>query len=434
MALSASGCTPNAGVQPSPQTRSSPRTARRGPPERMGRSGRGRSEHPGLRHRHQRRPGREKSTSRSRRTPPTTGSTSTGSVTTAATGRARSRPSSPPSRCPKASPTASTRRHGPDRLRQLGGVGVVAGARRPPSSGIYIAKLVREDGPPERATSSSSSATTTGTRTCCSRPRTRPGRPTTATAATASTPAGRGQIRARLQGQLQPPVQDARDRARGLALQRRVPDGALARAQRLRRQLLHRRRHRPARGRDPANTRASSRSATTSTGRASSAIRSRPPATRASTWASSAATRVFWKTRWEAGLDRPRPATGRWSPTRRRTQTRKIDPQPNVWTGTWRDPRPFNPEGAQPGERVDRDASSWSTPGRRRSRCRRKTARCASGGTRALPRQAPGETATLAANTLGYEWDEDLDNGARPPGCSTAPPDQIPGPSAERRR
>ena len=31
--------------------------------------------------------------------------------------------------------------------------------------------------------------------------------------------------------------------------------------------------------------------------------------------------------------------------------------------------------------------------------------------------QSPGETATLAAGTLGYEWDEDLDNGvaaARP--------------------
>ena len=28
----------------------------------------------------------------------------------------------------------------------------------------------------------------------------------------------------------------------------------------------------------------------------------------------------------------------------------------------------------------------------------------------------PGQTATLGPNTLGYEWDEDLDNGARPPG------------------
>ena len=48
--------------------------------------------------------------------------------------------------------------------------------------------------------------------------------------------------RSRAQGQLQPTVHDPRHAHRGLALQRRVPDGPLARAQRLRRQLLHRRR------------------------------------------------------------------------------------------------------------------------------------------------------------------------------------------------
>ena len=84
--------------------------------------------------------------------------------------------------------------------------------------------------------------------------------------------------RARLQGQLQPPLHDARLRARGLGLQRRVPDGALARAQRLRRQLLHRR-GQPAPRRRAAGARdASCRSATTSTGRADSAPTSRPPA------------------------------------------------------------------------------------------------------------------------------------------------------------
>ena len=89
-----------------------------------------------------------------------------------------------------------------------------------------------------------------------SRPRTPPGRPTTATAATASTaararrrPAGRPS----LQGQLQPALHDARRTApAGLGLQRRVPDGPLAGAERVRRQLLHGRRHRPARGRDRA--------------------------------------------------------------------------------------------------------------------------------------------------------------------------------------
>ena len=75
----------------------------------------------------------------------------------------------------------------PDRLWQLGGLGVVGGAvdRR-------LRHLLRQARPrptarAARATSSSSSATTPATRTCCSRPRTRRGRPTTTTAATAST-------------------------------------------------------------------------------------------------------------------------------------------------------------------------------------------------------------------------------------------------------
>ena len=29
---------------------------------------------------------------------------------------------------------------------------------------------------------------------------------------------------------------------------------------------------------------------------------------------------------------------------------------------------------------------------------------------------AAGQTATLAPSTVGYEWDEDVDNGARPAG------------------
>ena len=54
-------------------------------------------------------------------------------------------------------------------------------------SGIYFAKLVREDGIRVRATSCSSSATTTTRRTCCSRRPTRRGRPTTRTAIPACT-------------------------------------------------------------------------------------------------------------------------------------------------------------------------------------------------------------------------------------------------------
>ena len=149
------------------------------------------------------------------------------------------------------------------------------------ASGIYFAHLVREDGTSARATSPSSSAMTTAARTCSFRPPTRPGRPTTSTAATACTSATRALPRARLQGVLQPAVHDTRDLGRGLAVQRRISDGPVPRAQRLRRQLLHGRRHGSSRRPSCSSTARSCRSATTSTGRVTSARTSRPPATRA---------------------------------------------------------------------------------------------------------------------------------------------------------
>ncbi len=50
-----------------------------------------------------------------------------------------------------------------------------------------------------------------------------------------------------VQGELQPPVHDARDFTRGLGLQRRVPDGPVAGGQRVQRELHDGRRHGPAR-------------------------------------------------------------------------------------------------------------------------------------------------------------------------------------------
>ena len=84
--------------------------------------------------------------------------------------------------------------------------------------------------------------------------------------------------RPRVQGQLQPPVHDPRHRRRGLGLQRRVPDGPLARAQRLRRLLHVRARQRPLARPSCSSTRRSCPSATTSTGPARSAPTSRPRA------------------------------------------------------------------------------------------------------------------------------------------------------------
>ena len=222
--------------------------------------------------------------------------------------------------------------------------------------------------------------------------------------------------RARLQGQLQPSVHHARQRAGGLGVQRRVPDGALPRVQRVRRQLQLRRRHRPPGRRAARAQGVHVASATTSTGRAPSAPTSRRPATPASTSRSSRGNEVFWKTRWENSID------GSGTPHRTLVSYKethanaKIDPLANTWTGTWRDPR-FSPpaDGGRPENgltgtmfainccainmvvgQADGQMRFW------------RNTRVATLGTNA--------TTTIGTNVIGYEWDEDPDNGFRPPG------------------
>ena len=134
---------------------------------------------------------------------------------------------------------------------------------------------------------------------------------------------------------------------RGLAVQRRVPDGPLARAQRLRRQLLHRCRLRSPRRARSSSTRPSCRRATTSTGRPDSGQRRGRPRRRRRTSRSSAATRSTGR---PAGSRAPptagAPTTARSSPTRKATPRAAehydcfgnfdCDPDPDTWTGLWR--------------------------------------------------------------------------------------------------
>jgi Domain of unknown function (DUF4082)/Bacterial Ig-like domain/Purple acid Phosphatase, N-terminal domain/Bacterial Ig domain len=124
---------------------------------------------------------------------------------------------------------------------------------------------------------------------------------------------------------------------------------------------------------------------------------------------------VYWKTRWETSVD--------GSGTSYRTlvcykETRadaKIDPS-SEWTGTWRDPRftpPSNgniPENALTGTAYMSnftDLAIQVPAAQGKTRFWRNTPVASLGA---------GQTATLADHTVGYESDEDLDNGFRPAG------------------
>ncbi|MBX0299446.1 DUF4082 domain-containing protein [Cryobacterium sp. 1639] len=125
----------------------------------------------------------------------------------------------------------------------------------------------------------------------------------------------------------------------------------------------------------------------------------------------------YWRTRYE-------PSAAGGTSTNYRTlvsyketwSNAKVDPSPE-WTGTWRDPRFASqqaggglPENALTGTMYQANFSDLpvtvsAQEGKRRTW--RNTA---------LTALAPGTTAALAPHTVGYESEEDIDNGFRPAG------------------
>jgi hypothetical protein len=128
---------------------------------------------------------------------------------------------------------------------------------------------------------------------------------------------------------------------------------------------------------------------------------------------------MFWKTRWGASTE------GTNTPYRTLTSYKEthfnapVDPEdPPTWTGSWRDPRfspPANggkPENALTGQffLVNSGTSDITVPSQyAKDRLWKNTA---------ASTLKSGQSLTLApgAGTLGYEWDEDVDNGFRPAG------------------
>jgi phosphodiesterase/alkaline phosphatase D-like protein len=129
------------------------------------------------------------------------------------------------------------------------------------------------------------------------------------------------------------------------------------------------------------------------------------------------ANEVFWKTRWESSIAGPATANRTLVSYKETHANAKIDPQANVWTGTWRDPR-FSPpaDGGRPENAltgqlfmvngIRNDAISVPAADGR-LRFWRNTS---------IATLPLGQIADLPTGTLGYEWDVDVDNGFRPAG------------------
>jgi hypothetical protein len=124
---------------------------------------------------------------------------------------------------------------------------------------------------------------------------------------------------------------------------------------------------------------------------------------------------VFWKTRWETSVDGSGTAYRTMVCYKETHANAVIDPSAE-WTGTWRDPR-FSPpkNGGRPENgltgtafEVNSGTVNLQVPADDgKMRLWRGTT---------VATQAAGATATLGTGTVGYEWDEDLVNAARPQG------------------
>jgi hypothetical protein len=135
---------------------------------------------------------------------------------------------------------------------------------------------------------------------------------------------------------------------------------------------------------------------------------------------------TYWKTRLQNALAGP-PTPNRTLVTYKETlgttgtTSAKIDPLPDVWTGTWRDSS-FSPpaDGGRPENALggtiftvnrgpaDGSGTSFLVPA--------LDAQDRIWANTVVAALQPGQVYTSAINLLGYEWDSDLDNGFRPAG------------------
>ena len=135
---------------------------------------------------------------------------------------------------------------------------------------------------------------------------------------------------------------------------------------------------------------------------------------------------VFWKTRYEPSID------GTSTPYRtlvvyKESHTnqneigelqpgRKIDPLKDVWTGHWRDASAFNPEGPQPENALMGTIFTVNANQQDSLVVPAKYGKLRFWRNTEVAELQEGEQVVLGNGILGHEWDEDLDNGFRPAG------------------
>ena len=127
---------------------------------------------------------------------------------------------------------------------------------------------------------------------------------------------------------------------------------------------------------------------------------------------------MYWKTRYEASIDGTNTAYRTLVAYKDTLAGVKLDPTPNVATGTWRDLRFAPPvaDGGRPENAVT--GSIWTVNTTPPVGIQVPAAMAGHRFWRNAALPFVNGIATLTQESLGYEWDEDLDNGSRPAGLT----------------
>jgi hypothetical protein len=126
---------------------------------------------------------------------------------------------------------------------------------------------------------------------------------------------------------------------------------------------------------------------------------------------------IFWKTRWENAIDGSATPYRTLVSYKETKANAKIDPEASIWTGTWRDPR-FSPpaDGGRPENALTGTLFTVNDGATTAIKVPEADGKLRFWRNTSVANLSPGSTATLSDRTLGYEWDEDIDNGFRPAG------------------
>jgi hypothetical protein len=125
---------------------------------------------------------------------------------------------------------------------------------------------------------------------------------------------------------------------------------------------------------------------------------------------------IFWKTRWEPSIDGSGTAHRTLVSYKETKASAKIDPNP-AWTGTWRDAR-FSPpsDGGRPENGLTGQLFTVDAYRNDPLRVPAEFSQMRLWRNTSVATLDPGEVATFADGIVGHEFDEDVDNGHRPPG------------------